>query len=128
MAAKNLFSQLTSNPSLYSVFPFTLRQHPNIQRAKLGVAELVTHGILGPCPVITEKSSKSIVVRRTVTIFVRNSGEVIILGGGEQEVKVMWVKSEKSLRRSGELEKALRGEGVKVIEIKRVEAEKMELD
>src|SRR5205814_2843619 len=29
-ATRNLFTQLTSNASLYPVFPFTLRQHPNL--------------------------------------------------------------------------------------------------
>jgi hypothetical protein len=94
----------------------------------LGVAELVTHGILHPCPVTTEKSQKAIVVRRTMTVFVRRHGEVVILGGGEGESKVMWVRSEKNLYPEGELEKAVRGEGVKVTELKRVEGEKMELD
>jgi hypothetical protein len=105
-----------------------LRQHPDIARAKLGVAELVTHGILQPYPVLIEKSQKSIVVRRTVTIFVRNRGEVLILGGGEQEARVMWVRSEKNTHTGGQLDLALRTEGVKVVELKKVEGEKMDLE
>ena len=75
-----------------------------------------------------EKSQKAIVVRRTVTIFVRKRGEVLVLGGGEQEARVMWVRSEKGVRVGGELERAIRGEGVKVVELKRVEGEKMDLE
>jgi metalloprotease ARX1 len=127
-ATRNLFTQLTSDASLYSVFPFTLRQHADPARAKLGVAELVTHGILQPCPILMEKSQKAIVVRRTVTIFIRKRGEALVLGGGEQEARVMWVRSEKGVRVGGELERAIRGEGVKVVELKRVEGEKMDLE
>jgi hypothetical protein len=128
IATRNLFTQLTSNASLYSVFPFTLRHHPDLSRAKLGVAELVTHGILQPCPIVIEKSQKAIVVRRTITVFLRKAGEIVILGGGEQEASVMWVKSKKGVRAGGELERAVKGEGVKVIELKRVESEKMDLE
>src|SRR5262245_58135881 len=97
-ATRALFTQLTSNNSLYSVFPFTLRQPPSPARAKLGVTELVTHGILLPCPVILEKAQSAVVVRRTVTVFIRSANEVVLLGGGEQESKVMWVRSDRSLR------------------------------
>ena len=128
MATRNLFSQLTSNPSLYSVFPFTLRQHTQIARARLGVAELVTHGILQPCPVLLEKSPHAVVVRRTVTILVRKQGEIVVLGGGENEVKVMWVRSGKGIQSGGELERAVRGDGVKVVELKRAEEEKMDIE
>lgn len=128
VATRALFTQLTSNLSLYSVFPFTLRQHPDPARAKMGVSELITHRVLEPCPVLVEKSQDAIVVRRTVTIFIRKQGEVVILGGGEQEVGVMWVKSEKGLRAGGELEKAVKGDGVKIVELKRVEMEKMDLE
>ena len=128
MAARNLFTQLTSNPSLYSVFPFTLRQHPDPARAKLGIAELVTHGILQPCPIILEKSPKAVVVRRTVTVFVKKSGEVVVLGGGEQECKTMWVRSERGVRQGGELERWVGAQGIKVVELKRVEGEKMEIE
>lgn len=128
MAARNLFTQLTSNPSLYSVFPFTLRQHPDPSRAKLGVAELVTHGILQPCPVILEKDPKAVVVRRTITVFVKKAGEVVLLGGGETECKVMWVRSERGVRPSGELERWVGAEGVKVVELKSLQAENMILD
>ena len=128
IATRNLFTQLTSNASLYSVFPFTLRHHPDPSRAKLGVAELVTYGILQPCSVLTEKSQKAVVVRRTITVFVRKRGEILILGGGEQEARVMWVRSEKGVRPGGGLEKAVRGEGIKVIELKRIEGEKMDIE
>ena len=127
-ATRNLFTQITSNPSLYSVFPFTLRQHPERSRARLGVAELVSAGVLVPSPVIMDKSQNAIVVRRTVTIYVKSSTEVLILGGGEQESNIMWVRSEKSLRPLGELENAVKGIGVKVVELKRVEGEKMEIE
>ena len=40
----------------------------------------------------------------------------------------MWVRSEKGVRVGGELERAIRGEGVKVVELKRVEGEKMDLE
>jgi len=128
MATRALYTQLTSNHLLYSVFPFTLRQHPTPARAKLGVAELVTHGVLHPCPVIVEKMPNAVVVRKTMTIFVRKPGELVIFGGGEQEAKIMWVRTEKALKHGGELERAVRGEGVKVIELKRVEGERMELE
>ena len=128
MAARNLYTQLTSNASLYSVFPFTLRQHPDPSRAKLGVAELVTNGILEPCPVILEKSPKAVVVRRTVTVFVKEAGEVVVLGGGEGECKVMWVKSERGIKQGGEVEKWVGAEGIKVVEWKRVEGEKMDIE
>ena len=127
-ATRTLFTKLTSDPSMYSVFPFTLRQHPDPARAKLGIAELVTHGILQPYPVLLEKSQNATVVRRTLTMLVRKAGEVVVLGGGEQEVGVMWVKSEKGVRVGGELEKAVKGEGAKVIELRRVEGEKMDLE
>jgi hypothetical protein len=94
----------------------------------MGVSELITHRVLEPCPVLIEKSQDAIVVRRTVTIFIRKQGEIVILGGGEQEVGVMWVKSEKGLRAGGELEKAVKGDGVKIVELKRVEMEKMDLE
>ena len=128
MATRNLFTQLTSNPSLYSVFPFTLRQHPDPARAKLGVAELVTHGILQPCPIITEKNAKAVVVRRTVTVFVRKSGEVVVLGGGEQECKTMWVRSERGVKQGGELETWVGAKGIKITELKIVEGEKMVIE
>jgi len=127
-ATRTLFTKLTSNPSLYSVFPFTLRQHTDPARAKLGVAELVTHGILQPCPVLVEKSQNAIVVRRTLTMLVRRPGEVVVLGGGEQEVGVVWVKSEKAVRIGGELEKAVKGEDVKVIELRKIDEERMDLE
>lgn len=75
-----------------------------------------------------EKSPKAIVVRRTVTVLVKKVDEVLILGGGEGESKVMWVKSEKSLRPGGIVEQALTREGVKIVELKRVEGEKMDLE
>lgn len=128
MATRALFTQLTSNNLLYSVFPFTLRHHPTLARARLGVAELVTHDVLHPCPVVLEKSHNAVVVRRTVTIFVRKPDELVILGGGEQEAKIMWVRSERGLKAGGELERAVKGEGVKVVELKRVEGEKMEIE
>ena len=127
-AARTLFTQLTCDNLLYSVFPFTLRQNPSIGRARLGVAELVTHDVLHPCPIIVEKASDVVVVRKTVTIYVRKAGEVVILGGGEQEAKIMWVRSDKSLKVGSALERAVRGEGVKVIELKRVEGERMLLE
>jgi hypothetical protein len=40
----------------------------------------------------------------------------------------MWVRSERGVRKGGELEKAVRGEGVKLIELRRVEGEKMDLE
>lgn len=127
-ATRTLFTRLTSDPSMYSVFPFTLRQHPDPARAKLGVAELVTHGILQPCPVLLEKSQKAIVVRRTLTVLVRKAREVVVLGGGELEAGIMWVRSEKGVRGGGELERAVRGDGVKVTELRRIEGEKMDLE
>jgi metalloprotease ARX1 len=127
-ATRSLFTELTSNASLYSVFPFTLRQHSALSRARLGLAELVTHGILSPCPVIVEKSAKAIVVRRSVTVYVRKRGEIVVLAGGEGEVGRMWVRSERSVRPGGVLEAAVSGEGVKVVELKRVEGEKMEIE
>jgi hypothetical protein len=127
-ATRTLFTEITSNTSLYSVFPFTFRNHTNLSRAKLGLAELQANWILSPSPVIVEKSPKAIVVRRTVTVLVKKVGEVVILGGGEGESKVMWVKSEKSLRTGGIVEQALTREGVKVVELKRVEGEKMDLE
>lgn len=68
------------------------------------------------------------VVRRTITIFVRKSGEVVILGGGEQECKTMWVRSERGLRQGGELERWVGAEGIKVVELRRAESEKMEIE
>lgn len=127
-STRALFTQLTSDNLLHSVFPFTLRQHPEPSRARLGVAELATHGVLHPCPVIIEKAQNAVVVRRTVTIYVRKAGEVVILGGGEQEAKVMWVRSEKGLKQNSELERAVKGEGIKVVELKRVEGERMEIE
>jgi hypothetical protein len=127
-ATRTLFTELTSNHSLYSVFPFTLRNHPDQSRAKLGLAELQAHGILLPSPVVVEKSQKAIVVRRMVTMFVKQVGEVVIFGGGEGESKVMWVRSEKRLRGGGVAEQALTREGVKIVELKRVEGEKMDVD
>lgn len=112
---------------MYSVFPFTLRQHPTPARARLGLAELVTHGILQPCPVLVEKSPKAIVVRRTVTILVRKQGEVVVLGGGDSEVPIMWVRSERGVKAGGALEVAVKGEGVKLVELKREEG-RMNLD
>jgi hypothetical protein len=127
MATRALFTQLTSSMSLYSVFPFTLRQNPTPARARLGLAELVTHRILQPCAPLVEQSPSAIVVRRTVTVFVRKQGEVVILGGGDSEVEVMWVRSEKGMRVGGVLEAATKGEGVKVVQLKK-EGEKMDLD
>ena len=127
-ASRNLFTQLTSNTALYTVFPFTLRQHPDRTRSRLGVAELVTNGILEPRPVVVEKSQKAIVIRRTVTVFIRKLGEVVVFGGGEQEVEVMWVRSEKRIRPLGALEDGVRGAGVKVVELKRAEGDKMDLE
>jgi hypothetical protein len=124
-AARALYTHLTSNRAIYSVFPCTLRGHPEVARARLGLAELVAHGILQPCPVLVEKSAKAIVVRRTVTVFIRKQGEVIVLGGGDSEVGVMWVKSERGMRAGGILETSLQ-EPTKVIELKR--EEKMDLD
>lgn len=77
---------------------------------------------------ILEKSPKAVVVRRTVTVFVKKSGEVIVLGGGEGECKVMWVKSERGMKQGGEVEKWIGAEGVKVVELKRVEGEKMDIE
>ena len=77
---------------------------------------------------VLEKSAQAIVVRRTVTVLVRRQGEVVVLGGGEAEAGVMWVRSERGERKGGELEKAVRGEGVKLIELKRAEGEKMDLE
>ena len=94
----------------------------------MGVVELVTHRILEPCPVLVEKSPDAIVVRRTVTIFVRKQGEIVVLGGSEAEAGVMWVRSERGVRAGGDLEKAVKGEGVKIVELKRVEGEKMDLE
>jgi metalloprotease ARX1 len=127
-ATRTLFTRLTSDRSMYSVFPFTLRQHPDPARAKLGVAELVTHGILQPCPVLLEKSQKAIVVRKTVTVYVRKRGDVVVLCGGEQEMGIMWVRSEKGVRPGGPLEMAVKGDGVKITELRRVEGEKMDLE
>ena len=110
------------------MFPFTLRYHADPTRAKLGLAELLAHGILQPSSVIVEKSQKAVVIRRTVTIMVKKVGEVMILGGGEGESKVMWVRSEKSLRRGGMVEQAITRDGVKVAELKRVEGDKMDLE
>ena len=110
------------------MFPFTLRHHADPTRAKLGVAELLAHGILQPSSVIVEKSQKAVVVRRTVTLMVKKTGEVMILGGGEGESKVMWVRSEKSLRSGGMVEQAVMREGVKVVEPKRVGGDKMDLE
>ena len=118
---------MTSTHSLYSVFPFTLRHHPDISRARLGIAELVTHGVLYPSPVVVEKSKKAIVVRRTVTVYVRKEGDIVILGGGEQEASIMWVRSDKSMRNGGQLESAVKGEGIKVVELKRKD-ERMEIE
>jgi hypothetical protein len=63
-----------------------------------------------------------------VTVLVKKVGEVVILGGGEGESRVMWVKSEKSLRADGVVQQALTRDGVKVVELKRVEGEKMDLE
>ena len=52
----------------------------------------------------------------------------MVLGGGEQEARVMWVKSEKGIRPGGQLERAVNVEGVKVVELKRVVGEKMETE
>jgi methionine aminopeptidase len=128
MATRALFTQLISNSLLYSVFPFTLRQNPDPSRARLGIAELVTRGVLHPCPIIVEKAPNAVVVRRTVTIYVRNQGEVVILGGGDQEAKIMWVRSEKGAKAGSELERAVKSEGVKVVELKKVEGERMEIE
>ena len=109
------------------MFPFTFRQHPSPARAKLGLAELITHEILKPNPILIEKSPKAVVVRRTVTVFVRKQGEVVVLGGGDGEVGIMWVRSERGIRTGGALEAAVSGEGVKVVELKKDE-EKMVLE
>jgi len=127
-ATRQLFTRLTSDPSLYSVFPFTLRQHPHPARAKLGIAELVTYGILQPCPVVLEKSPQAMVVRGRVTLLGRRGGEGGVWGGGGGEAGIMWVRSERGVRKGGELEKAVKGEGVQVIELRRVEGEKMDLE
>ena len=125
MATRGLFNQLTSNNLLYSVFPFTLRQNPTLPRARLGVAELVTHGVLQPCPVVLEKAPNAIVVRRTVTLFVRKQGEIIIFGGGENEGKIMWVRTERSVHPGGELDRAVRYQGIKVMELKKMDSEQV---
>ena len=67
-------------------------------------------------------------MRRTLTVLVRKSGEVVFLGGGEQECKTMWVRSERGVRPGGELERWVGAEGIKVVELKRVEGEKMEIE
>lgn len=77
---------------------------------------------------IVERSQKAVVVRRTVTLMVKKIGEVVILGGGEGESKVMWVRSEKSLRTGGVVEQAVTREGVKVVEPTRVGGDKMDLE
>jgi hypothetical protein len=109
------------------VFPFTLRQNPSPARARLGLTELVTHRILQPCAPLVEKSPTAIVVRHTLTVFVRNQGEVVILGGRDAEAEVMWVRSEKGVRAGGVLEAAIKGDGVKVVQLKK-DGEKMDLD
>ena len=76
---------------------------------------------------VVEKANKAIVVRRTVTLYVRKEGDIVILGGGEQESPVMWVRSEKSIRGDGQLESALKGEGTKVVELKR-KGDRMEME
>jgi hypothetical protein len=86
------------------------------------------HGILHPSPVQVEKSTKAVVVRRTVTVLVRKVGDLLVLGGGEGESKIMWVRSDKSLRSGGVVEQACTREGVKVVELKRVEEDKMDLE
>lgn len=113
---------------MYSVFPFTLRHHSEPARARLGVAELVTQNVLQPSPVLMEKDANAVVARRTLTVFVKKPGEVFVFGGGEGESKVMWARSEKSLRPGGELERGVKGEGVKVVELKRMEEEKMDVE
>jgi hypothetical protein len=75
-----------------------------------------------------EKSQSAIVLRRTVTLFIRKKGEVVILGGGEGECRVMWVKSEKSVRSGGNLDQAVRGGDVRLVELKRADGDKMELE
>jgi hypothetical protein len=131
-SSRSLFTDLTSNRHLYSVFPLTLRHHPNPPRAKLGVAELVSLGVLYPYPVLVDRTKAAQVVRRTVTVAVKTVGqgvgEVLVLGGGETEWKVVWVRSDKSVQKGGEIERACFGGGTKVVELKRVEhVERMDM-
>jgi len=62
------------------VFPFSLRSLSDEKKARMGITEILSHGLVIPYPALTEKVADAVVAQIKFTVLLLKNGQVRITG------------------------------------------------